>query len=129
MAEPHTTHSETPLTRTYGREIKPWHNVVIYSIAALNGVGLLVSLIVVGRQGVRTPGDLSAKQLARDAAAKERAFAFVRGLGFEPGPAMCCALFSGSAWCTVRVAGSDKTFSLWCSWRHPTCIEAIYPSD
>jgi hypothetical protein len=69
------------------------------------------------------PPELSSQQLARDAAATERAAAFVTALGFKPGPAVCRALESGSAYCTVRVAGSDKTFALWCSWRHPTCIE------
>ena len=71
------------------------------------------------------PEPPSAKQLALDAAAAERAAAFVRALGFEPGPAVCRALESGSAWCTVRVSGSDKTFSLWCSRRHPVCIENL----
>jgi hypothetical protein len=62
-------------------------------------------------------------QIARDEAAKERAAAFLRGLGFEPGPAVCRAKRDGSAWCTIRVASSEKTFALWCSDEHPNCIE------
>jgi hypothetical protein len=73
----------------------------------------------------RTPDDLSAADRARDEAAAVRARAFVEALGFEPGTAVCRSTDSGSAWCTARVAGSDKTFALWCSRRHPTCIENL----
>jgi hypothetical protein len=64
-------------------------------------------------------------QIARDAAATERAAAFVTALGFEPGPAVCRALKKGDAYCTIRVVGSDKMFALWCSRKHPTCIENL----
>ena len=65
----------------------------------------------------------SSYQVARDEAAQERARDFVRGLDFEPGLAVCRAKRDGSAWCTIRVAGSEKTFVLWCSDEHPTCNE------
>ena len=65
----------------------------------------------------------SSYQVARDAQAVVRATAFVQALGFTPGPAVCRAKRDGAAWCTIRVAGSDKTFALWCSDEHPTCIE------
>jgi hypothetical protein len=41
----------------------------------------------------------------------------------DDGPVVRRALDSGSAYCTVRMAGRDKTFSLWCTRWHPTCIE------
>ena len=71
----------------------------------------------------RTPDDLSAADLARDEAAAVRARAFVEALGFEPGGVVCRSTSSGSGWCTIRVAGSDKTFALDCSRRHPACVE------
>ena len=126
MAEPDTSYP-TSESRPYVYEpvIKPWHRIFIRSLHALSIVVLVVCMILLYRDSVRTPRNDSAKQFARDAAAAERAAAFVRALGFEPGPAVCRALESGSAWCTARVAGSDKTFSLWCSRRHPVCIENL----
>jgi hypothetical protein len=87
------------------------------------GVLLIVNIVIAHRQP--SEPEPSSYQVARDAAAADRASAFVRALGFEPGPAVCRALDSGSAYCTVRVAGSDKTFALWCSRKHPTCIENL----
>jgi hypothetical protein len=99
----------------------PWWFALLYVLIAA-GFFYLAFVVL---DGVRSREDLSDKQLARDAAATGRARAFVEALGFEAGPAVCRSLVSGSAWCTVRVAKSDKTFSLWCSWRHPTCIESL----
>lgn len=85
--------------------------------------GLWTIVLLLPWPAPRTPDDLSAADLARDEAAAVRARAFVEALGFEPGAAVCRSTKSGSAWCTARVAGSEKTFALWCSRRHLTCIE------
>jgi hypothetical protein len=77
--------------------------------------GLLILVLLLPWAAPRTPDDLSAADLARDEAAAVRARAFVEALGFEPGAAVCRSTASGSAWCTARVAGSDKTFALWCT--------------
>lgn len=113
----HNESARRPKPSIFSRDPPLW---LLPSLTAL----MLATIILIPTRP-RTPDDLSAKQIARDAAARERAGEFVRGLGFEPEPALCRARSSGSAWCTVRVAGSDKTFSLWCSWRHPTCIENL----
>lgn len=114
-------------TPAYESIFKPWHRIFMSSVtvvfALLGGASIFYVLAV--DSSPRMPSDLSAQQLARDAAAIERASAFVRALGFEPGPAVCRATHSGSAWCTARVAQSDKTFALWCSQQHPTCIENL----
>jgi hypothetical protein len=92
-------------------------------------IAIMVVAILLPWRLRQTRDELPPNQQALDVAATERAGAFVRALGFAPGPAVCRSVSSGSAWCTIRVAESDKTFSLWCDRRHPTCIEAIYPSD
>jgi hypothetical protein len=96
----------------------------IPSLAVLVLGVLIIVHIVIARRPPPEPEPTS-YQLARAAAARERAAAFVRALGFEPGPAVCRAKRDGPAWCTIRVAKSDKTFALWCSRRHPTCIENL----
>jgi hypothetical protein len=91
---------------------------------AMPSLVMIALLIIVNLYiGKRRSLDPNPPQIARDAAAADRASAFVRALGFAPGPAVCRAKRDGSAWCTIRVAGSDKTFALWCSDEHPTCIE------
>jgi hypothetical protein len=120
MPETQTPQEYTPLRKTPLGRFMTWSTPAMFVLAIAS---VIVALLVPWR--VHTTDDLSAKQLALDAAARERAGEFVRQLGFEPGPAVCHALDSGSAWCTVRVAGSDKTFSLWCSRRHLTCIENL----
>jgi hypothetical protein len=106
--------------RKMDASIKPifsgWFAVLMSTYVALI-VAMLVYAIIGGPR--RPPRE------ARDAAARERAAAFVRALGFEPGPAVCRAKRDGSAWCTIRVAGSVKTFALWCSDEHPNCIENL----
>jgi hypothetical protein len=86
---------------------------------------MFIFIIAVPWPSPRERDDLPERRLARDVAAGVRAQAFVEALGFEPGPVVSRSTNGGSAWCTARVAGSDKTFSLWCSWRHPTCIENL----
>jgi hypothetical protein len=86
---------------------------------------LLVVAVLIPWRSPRSPDELPERRLERDAAAVVRARAFVDALGFEAGPAVCRSTDGGSAWCTARVADSDKTFALWCSWRHPTCIENL----
>jgi hypothetical protein len=91
---------------------------------AMPSLVMIALLIIVNLYiGQRRSLDPSPPQITRDAAAAARAQVFVRALGFEPGPAVCRAKRDGAAWCTIRVAGSDKTFALWCSDEHPTCIE------
>jgi hypothetical protein len=85
-------------------------------------IGMLVYAMISHYRQAPPEPEPSSYQLARDAAT-ERAAAFVTALGFEPGPAVCRAKRDGSAWCTIRIAGSDKTFALWCSDEHPNCIE------
>jgi hypothetical protein len=115
--QPHSEWAGRPKPSIFSRDPPFWLLPLL--------TALMFALIILIPTHQRTPDDLSARQIARDAAARERAGEFVRGLGFAPGPAVCRARSSGSAWCTVRVARSDKTFSLWCSWRHPTCIENL----
>ena len=127
MSESDVTYPVSESTPAYEPIFKPWHRIFMSSViivfALLGGASIFYLLAVDSRSHM--PSDLSAQQLTRDAAASERARAFVGALGFEPGPIVCRAIHSGSAWCTARVAGSDKTFALWCSWRHPTCIENL----
>jgi len=127
MSESDVTYPVSDSTPAYEPIFKPWHRIFMSSViivfALLGGASIFYVLAVDSRPHM--PSDLSAQQLSRDAAASDRASAFVRALGFEPGPAVCRATHSGSAWCTVRVADSDKTFALWCSRHHPTCIENL----
>jgi hypothetical protein len=87
-------------------------------------IGMLVYAMISHYRQAPPEPEPSSYQLAR-AAAAERAAAFVTALGFEAGPAVCRALKKGDAYCTIRVAGSNKTFALWCSRKHPTCIENL----
>ena len=112
--------TETPATWRE-RLWRSWWAPILAPILAMIVVFLVAWLVPWAAP--RTPGDLSAADLARDEAAAGRARAFVEGLGFEPGGVVCRSTSSGSGWCTIRLAGSDKTFALYCSRRHPTCIE------
>jgi hypothetical protein len=60
---------------------------------------------------------------AQDEAAKERARQFLHALELEPGPVACRSASSGSAWCTIREGHSERFWQLFCSWRHPTCVQ------
>jgi len=101
-----------------------WSWFVAGSCYAIIISGLIYAIMQRNRQPPPKP-EPSSYELARDDAARERAAQFVRTLGFEPGPAACRSKRDGSAWCTIRVAGSDKTFALWCSDEHPMCIEDV----
>jgi hypothetical protein len=116
------TTTATPDVTPYKPIFTFWHKLIMISSMIIVGLVLVGAFIDVNFRPSPNP-DLSPEQLARDAATTERASAFVLALGFEPGPVVRRALDSGSAYCTVRVAGSDKTFSLWCTRWHPTCIE------
>ena len=72
---------------------------------------------------VQTAAELSEKQRALDNAAKARARQFVYDLGWTPGGVVCRAERSGSAWCTILVEATNTTFALFCSQKHPSCIE------
>lgn len=111
--------TETPATWRE-RLLRLWWAPIL---APILGMIFVVVAWLVPWAAPRTPADLSAEQLARDEATAGRARAFVEALGFEPGGVVCRSTSSGSGWCTIRVAGSDKTFALYCSRRHPACVE------
>lgn len=110
--------TETP-RKSLGRRIyeNPWAPFVLPVVA---GVLLGVSIMLPWPKPETT-----SPNPARDQAAVERAQAWLEQLGFEPGPAVCRTVRGGSGWCTVRVAGTDRTYSLFCSYRHPTCVESV----
>ena len=112
--------TETPATWRE-RLWRSWWAPVLVPTLAIIFVGLVGWLVPWASP--RTPDDLSAADLARDEAVAVWARAFVEALGFEPGRVVCRSTSSGSGWCTIRVAGSDKTFALYCSRRHPACVE------
>jgi hypothetical protein len=60
---------------------------------------------------------------AQDEAAKERARQFLRELELEPGPVVCRSARTGSAWCTIREAHGERFWQVFCSFRHPSCIQ------
>jgi hypothetical protein len=95
-------------------------------------IGVLWSLLFLPPSPLYQPRqveDLSDAQRARDDAARARARQFVEDLGFTPAGVVCWSQRSGSGWCTVRVEGTDKTFALFCSWRHPSCVENTVQID
>jgi hypothetical protein len=105
-----TRHADAPIKPLFSW----WHEAMLYGMWVIALALLFVAIFV-------DPPRPS--QVTLDAAAAQRAEAFVSALGFEPGPAVCRAKRDGSAWCTIRISGSDKTFALWCSDEHPNCIE------
>lgn len=86
---------------------------------------VLVGIMLIGLWMIppQAPAERSEGVQARDDAAVQRAESWLHTLGFEPGPAICRSASWGSAWCTIRVAGTDRTYSLFCSYRHPHCVE------
>jgi hypothetical protein len=111
-------HTRDPQAQT--RPSPPWWPMfpaVVIAVVIL----FLVSPSALTR--VQTAAELSESQRALDDAAKQRARQFVYDLGFSPGGVVCRAERSGSAWCTIRVEATDTTFALFCSWKHPSCIE------
>jgi hypothetical protein len=68
-----------------------------YLMPIMAVVMVAMAIIVPSRTREMTP-DLQ----ARDQAAVERAQAWVEALGFEPGPAVCRTVGTGSGWCKYR---------------------------
>ena len=107
----HTRHIDRPSPPLLGWKFIAF---LVLEVVVLFGIPIYV---------LRPEPEPATRQQTREAAAVARAAAFVRALDFEPGPAVCRAKRDGSAWCTIRVTGSEKTFALWCSDEHPNCIE------
>jgi hypothetical protein len=100
LLDEHARQVDRPQPRLFG-----WKVIAFLVLALVLEVVVLSGIIIY----VRRPEPAS-YQTARDETARQRATAFVQALGFAPGPAVCRAKRDGSAWCTIRVAGSDKTF-------------------